>query len=235
MLKILHMIAIRRCAALLLLLTADAWPSAKVNPKDGLTYLWIPPGAYSIGCGPHDGQCFNWEFSPRPEQLRKGFWLGKTEVTQQAYRRVIGRNPSRYRGSDLPVEQIGWNDARHYCESVGMRLPTEVEWEYAARGGNPESRYGELSQIAWFDGNSDDRTHEVGRKKPNSYGLFDVLGNVWEWVSDSYGPDPAKRILRGGSFFNLPRDLRVSNRLWASPDTRHRNMGIRARYGNPTS
>jgi formylglycine-generating enzyme required for sulfatase activity len=108
-----------------------------------------------------------------------------------------------------------------------MRLPTEVEWEYAARGGNPESRYGELSQIAWFDGNSDDRTHEVGRKKPNSYGLFDVLGNVWEWVSDSYGPDPAKRILRGGSFFNLPRDLRVSNRLWASPDTRHRNMGIR--------
>lgn len=79
--------------------------------------------------------------------------------------------------------------------------------------------------IAWYDSNSGDQTHEVGQKRPNAYGLFDMIGNMWEWVNASYGAD--KKILRGGSFYNLPKDLRVSNRLWATPDTRHRNMGIR--------
>ena len=89
-----------------------------------------------------------------------------------------------------------------------------------------ESRYGPIEEIAWLDSNAGDQTHEVAKKRPNGYGLYDVIGNMWEWVQDSYG-DSGKKILKGGSFYNLARDLRVSNRLWATPDTRHRNMGFR--------
>jgi hypothetical protein len=108
-------------------------------------------------------------------------------------------------------------------------LPTETEWEFAARGGSTGARYGAIDAVAWYDANSEDMTHEVGQKAPNAYGLFDMLGNVWEWVEDAYDTSATKtkRILRGGSFYNLSRDLRVSNRLWAAPDTRHRNMGVR--------
>ena len=109
-----------------------------------------------------------------------------------------------------------------------MRLPTEAEWEYAARAGVPASRYGLLDSIAWYDGNSRDQTHKSGTKLPNAFGLYDMLGNVWEWVEDSYQRSGKKmRILRGGSFFNVSRDIRVSSRLWALPDTAHRDMGFR--------
>ncbi len=108
-----------------------------------------------------------------------------------------------------------------------MRLPTEAEWEYAARGGNATARYGPLDAIAWHDGNSGDSSHEVGQKLPNAYGLFDTLGNVWEWVEDSYVGEPKKKILRGDSFYNLPAHVRVSDRLWATPETAHRDMGVR--------
>lgn len=108
-----------------------------------------------------------------------------------------------------------------------MRLPTEAEWEYAARGGTTEARYGVLDFIAWYDANGKDQTHPVAKKEANAFGLYDTLGNVWEWVEDSYSADPKKRILRGGSFYNVARELRVSNRLWAFPDTDHRNMGVR--------
>lgn len=210
---------------------APAFPFAKilkVNQHDGLTYVWVPPGGYMMGCSPGDSECFAWEKPTRQVKIDKGFWIGETEVTQRAYRRVIGKNPSRYRGSDLPVDQLAWDNARTYCETVGLRLPTEVEWEYAARGGTAASRYGSLESVAWYDGNSNDQTHRVATKKPNPFGLFDTLGNVWEWVQDSYERSGKKmRILRGASFYNLARDLRVSNRLWALPETDHRNMGVR--------
>jgi formylglycine-generating enzyme required for sulfatase activity len=201
-------------------------PGAKVNFRDGLTYVWIPPGAFQMGCPRGDAECFDWERPPRQVQIVKGFWMGETEVTQAAYERVTGANPSHYRGANLPVDQVGWTDARQYCESVGMRLPTEAEWEYAARGGSTESRYGPLDRIAWFDGNSDDQTHDVGQKLANGFGLYDAFGNVWEWVEDAWGTDGAK-LLKGAAFFNIARDVRVSNRLWAAPDTRHRDMGFR--------
>lgn len=198
----------------------------KVNKMDGLRYVWIQPGKFTMGCADRAGECFQWELSPRPAEIKQGFWIGETEVTQEAYERVTGKNPSRYRGARRPVDQIGWDDARIYCGQIGMRLPTETEWEFAARGGKAESRYGEIETIAWFDGNADNQTHEVATKQPNAYGLHDAIGNMWEWVQDAYG-DTGKKILRGGSFYNLARDLRVSNRLWATPDTRHRNMGFR--------
>ena len=180
-----------------------------------------------MGCSPGDAQCFRWEAASHQVQIRRGFWIGQTEVTQRAYAAVMGTNPSRYRGLHRPVDQVSWFNARRYCEAVGMRLPTEEEWEYAARGGTAGPRYDLLDSIAWYDANSEDQTHPVAAKQANAFGLYDMLGNAWEWVENTYSVEPAKRILRGGSFYNLARDLRVSNRLWALPETNHRNMGIR--------
>jgi formylglycine-generating enzyme required for sulfatase activity len=217
--------------AVLTLAALTSIPSAravtKVEPRDGLTYVSIPPGASEIGCSAGDAECFAWEPPRHKVTIAKGVWIGQTEVTQQAYSRVTGTNPSRYRGPSLPVDQVSWNNAQRYCAAIGMRLPTEAEWEYAARGGSANSRYGPLESIAWYDGNSQDKTRPAGQKNPNAFGLYDMLGNVWEWVQDSHEANRDMRILRGGSFFNVARDLRVSNRLWALPDTAHRNMGFR--------
>jgi eukaryotic-like serine/threonine-protein kinase len=199
----------------------------KRNPKDALIYVWIPPGTFAMGCSPGDAACFQWEAPSHQVNVERGFWIGQTEVTQKAYSTVTGTNPSRYKGPDLPVEQLSWYNARWYCEAVGMRLPTETEWEYAARGSAKGPWYDSVASIAWYDGNSNDQTHPVAQKKPNLFGLYDMLGNVWEWVEDTYDRDRGKRVLRGGSFYNLARDLRVSNRLWAFPETNHRNMGVR--------
>jgi formylglycine-generating enzyme required for sulfatase activity len=197
----------------------------KVNARDGLTYIWIAPGTFTMGCSSGDAECFDWETPAHKVSVARGFWIGQTEATQRAYQRVIGTNPSRYKGADLPVEQIGWDDARKYCLAAGMRLPTEMEWEYAARGGSAAPRYGPLASIAWTDADSADVTHRVATKAPNAYGLYDTLGNVWEWVENAR--NETQKFLRGGAFVSIPRDLRVSNRLWATPDTRHRDMGIR--------
>jgi formylglycine-generating enzyme required for sulfatase activity len=110
--------------------------------------------------------------------ISRGFWIGQTPVTQEAWKRVMGNNPSSFKGSKLPVENISWDDAKRYGEAVGMRLLTEAEWEYAARAGSTASRYGPLDEIAWYDRNSEKKTHEVGGKQPNDWGLFDMLGNV---------------------------------------------------------
>ncbi len=206
---------------------AQSTPETMRNQKDGLIYVRIPPGTYMMGCSPGDGDCFGWEMAPLRVRIERGFWIGQTEVTQRAYAAVTGTNPSRYKGSDRPADQVSWFNARSYCEALGMRLPSEAEWEYAARAGTEGSRYDGLESIAWYDANSDDQTHEVHQKKPNAFALYDMLGNIWEWVQDAYGENSEKRILRGGSFYNLPRDLRVSNRLWALPETAHRNMGFR--------
>jgi formylglycine-generating enzyme required for sulfatase activity len=216
------------CAAVTVLAVPGcAADPTRVGERDGLTYLWIAPGSYQMGCSDGDVECFNWEFAANEVVIEPGFWIGQTEVTQAAYMAVIGANPSLSVGSALPVERVSWNDARRYCESVGLRLPTEQEWEYAVRGGLSSSRYGSVGNIAWYDANSGDRTHPVAQKEPNRIGLYDTLGNVWEWVEDSYEKDSSKRILRGGSFYNRARELRVSNRLWALPETAHRNMGFR--------
>jgi len=198
----------------------------KVNPRDGLTYQWIPPGSYDTGCLPGDSDCYGLERRREKITIAHGFWIGRTEVTQAAYMRVMNAAPSRYKGGDHPVDSVGRNDATTYCSRIGMRLPTESEWEWAAYGGTPELPKQPLGAYAWYDANSNDSTHPVATKLPNGYGLYDMLGNVWEWVQGA-GRGPGEHILKGGSFYNIARDVRVSGRMSAPPDLRHRDLGFR--------
>jgi formylglycine-generating enzyme required for sulfatase activity len=197
-----------------------------------------------MGCSPGDPDCFDDERPQHTVRITKGFWVGQTEVTQAAYQKVIRSNPSHFKGENLPVEQVSWEEAKRYCRAIGGRLPTEAEWEYAARAGSPGARYGDLDAIAWYPGNSQSRTHEAKTKQPNALGLYDTLGNVWEWVEDWYHPDyyqrlpsPAldppvpvsgeSRVVRGGSWGDVPRVVRVSLRYRNRPEFRYSNIGFR--------
>ncbi len=207
---------------------APAAGETKVNSKDGLTYVWIPPGTFQMGCSPGDSECSGNEKPAHKVTITKGFWMGQTEVTQAAYPRVMGMNPSHFRGERLPVDTVTWQDASTYCTAVGMRLPTEEEWEYAARAGTTAPRYGDLDAVAWYSDNGGLQTHEVRSKQPNAWGLYDMLGNVDEWTADwldedlySQSPtqDPQRvsseqyRAARGGSWSAVPMGVRVSHRF----------------------
>jgi len=213
------------------------------NPRDGLTYVWIPPGMFRMGCSeaPRDTECEDDEKLTHSVTLTKGFWIGQTEVTQAAYQRLMGKNPSGNQGAQLPVETVDHPEASAYCAAAGgLRLPTEAEWEYAARAGSREARYGEINDIAWYSGSGG--AHAVGKKVYNAKGLHDMLGNVWEWTADwyagdFYGKSPASnpsgpetgtyRVLRGGSWSGGIRDVRVSNRGWVVSAYRDLGIGFR--------
>ncbi len=198
----------------------------EVNPKDGLAYVKIPAGRFEFGCSVGDKECYSDEEPPIIIPVAQAFWIGRTEVTQAAFERVTGKNPSFWKRADLPVESVTWNEARSYCAAVGGRLPTEVEWEYAARGGTDGARYGELDQIAWYQANSVHGSHPVKTKAPNAYGLYDMLGNVREWTADWYKVDKT-RMIRGGSRLSDPRNLRVSYRYGNDPQQRSSTIGFR--------
>jgi formylglycine-generating enzyme required for sulfatase activity len=213
--------------------------TTKINFKDELPYVWIQPGAFTMGCSQGDVECDDDE-TPHRVTITKGFWIGQTEVTQAAYERVAGSHRSGFRGVSLPVERIDWEQAASYCKAVGMRLPTEAEWEYAARGGNASARYGALDRIAWSYSGTYDKTHDVGTKQANGYGLYDMLGNVFEWVADWYGdygsspvtdpkgPSSGKgRGLRGGSYLYGPGYARASGRNGNAPIASTTDLGVR--------
>jgi len=213
--------------------------TVRENQKDRLRYVWIPSGAFMMGCSPGDSECYEDERPSHRVQVSKGFWIGQTEVTVGAYKRFAAQTgtaampTNQGEGSDrLPVVNVTWADAQAYCTWAGGRLPTEAEWEYAGRGGSAEARYGPLDEIAWYDANSGYRAHDVGEKRANGFGLFDMLGNVWEWVADWYdkryysgspaadplGPDGGEyRVPRRGSWKFDPRLARVSSRYWDPP------------------
>jgi serine/threonine-protein kinase len=216
--------------------------TVEVNPKDGLKYVWIPPGTFMMGCSPGDSECGSEEKPPHQVTITKGFWLRQTEVTVGAYKRftaatgrrmppephIYGRplNPG-WGAEGMPIVDVTWDDAQAYCRWAGGRLPTEAEWEYAARAGSAEARYGSLDKVAWDSENSGQQMHPVGEKQANGFGLYDMLGNVWEWVKDWYDDkyyrsspshDPAGpasgelHVLRGGSWTNYSRWISVSIR-----------------------
>jgi formylglycine-generating enzyme required for sulfatase activity len=225
-------------------------PRIRENPKDGLKYVWIPPGTFMMGCSPGDRGCNDNETPSHRVAISKGFWMGQTEVTVGAFRRFRSSYgmppPPRFdpgwANDDMPIINVSWDDARDWCRWAGGRLPTEAEWEYAARGGSTEARYGNIDRIAWHRNNSGNRAHVAAGKEANGFGLFDVLGNVWEWVNDWYDdkyyqngptqdpPGPASgqhRVLRGGSWYYSPDLLRVSARTGAYPLALSDNIGFR--------
>ena len=207
---------------------------------------FIPPGVFTVGCSIGDKECDNSSERPRVEKkITNGFCMDQTEVTQMEYENVVGQNLSMESGNDLrPVENVTWDNAKDYCNKLGKRLPTEVEWEYAARGGT-ESKYFWGDEMdgayAWFLENSDGKSHGIAQKMPNGFGLHDMLGNVWEWVMDCNGDyyetsyeDPVKvcaddsmRILRGGAYNNESYALRVSTRFGRSTNYNRGDAGFR--------
>lgn len=214
----------------------------RVSPEDGLKYVWIPPGKFRMGCSPGDSECSEDETPAHEVTITKGFWIGQTPVTQAAYERVMGKNPSHFKGADRPVDSVNWKQAQEYCRKAGGRLPTEAEWEYAARAGSQTARYGELDDVAWHGGNSGRETHPVAQKQPNAWGLYDTLGNVWEWVADWYNDkyyanspqqDPqgpasgTRRVLRGGSWNYFQWFLRAAERYRYGPDDWNYSIGFR--------
>ena len=214
----------------------------RVNFKDGLIYVWVPPGKFMMGCSLGDKECDKDEKPQHEVTITRGFWMGQTPVTQEAYQRLTGANPSYFKGPRLPVERVNWNEAVAYCTAVRMRLPTEAEWEYAARGDSTAARYGNLDEIAWYSVNSGRRTHDVGQKKPNAFGLYDMLGNVYQWTADwsgekyserngtlnPWGPSSGqRRVLRGGAWGGTVKDIRASVRGKDEPAIRYSDLGFR--------
>jgi serine/threonine-protein kinase len=224
----------------------------RINPNDGLKYMWIPPGTFMMGCSPGDTECRGEEKPRHRVTITRGFWLGQTEVTVGAYKRFAGGtgrampetlsfNPG-WSNEQMPIVNVSWDNAQMYCVWAGGRLPTEAEWEYAARGGSTEALYGPLDEVAWYSANSGNQTHPVGQKRANGFGLYEMLGNAEEWVKDWYdggyyqsspSKDPAgpttgqERVLRGGSWFSVPGDVRVSYRGWDNPAAGYISVGLR--------
>jgi formylglycine-generating enzyme required for sulfatase activity len=167
------------------------------EPFTGMEFIWVPGGCYEMGCGNWTSDCYRDE-KPIHEVCVDGFWMGKTEVTQGQWQKVMGENPSEFKkGDNYPVERVSWPEIEKFTLKLSslsnsaneFRLPTEAEWEYACRsGGKPEKYSGgsDLDQVAWYQGNSDRSTHSVATKAPNGLGLFDMTGNVNEWCADTY-------------------------------------------------
>ena len=253
----------------------------KTNPKDGAIYIWIPPGQFNMGCSPGDSDCGSIEKPVHAVIISKGFWMGETTITVGAYKRYSQAAdkpmpPERFGdrrlnaaagNENLPVVGVTRDEVAGYCGWAGMRLPTEAEWEWAARGGTTGARYGDLDEIAWYADNSGNKRIDslnlwktdqknylldllvngngpkpVGKKKPNGYGLYDMLGNVWQWTADWYSekyyqvsekqdpkgpPAGAVGVVRGGSWNAIGVAARASMRAGIAPGMQGDNIGAR--------
>lgn len=212
--------------------------------RTGMEMVLVPPGTFMMGASPGDSEAFSSEFPVHQVTLTQPFYFGRTEVTQAVWLAIMGSNPSFFFNSpSKPVEQVSWNMAQQFCAQTGLRLPTEAEWEYAARGGNASPRYGPLDDIAWWLSNSGNKTNAVGGKLPNPLGLYDTIGNVSEHVEDwwsYYQPgsvtDPlappknpwfGRRMNRGGCWFSAAAGNRVSIRWMQTPELANLHIGFR--------
>jgi formylglycine-generating enzyme required for sulfatase activity len=218
----------------------------------------IPAGKFIMG-SPDSEKDRKADEGPQHEvTISKPFYLGVFEVTQEQYEQIIGKNPSNFKGSDNPVESVSWEDATAFCKMLSdktgrtVRLPTEAEWEYACRAGTRTAHFcgddaSKLGDFAWFNQNSERKTHPVGQRKPNAFGLYDMHGNVWEWCGDWYadsyanaknqdptGPDSGtQRVLRGGCWYYIPRGCRSAHRGGLTPDGRNYSIGFRVAVDLP--
>ena len=216
------------------------------SPENGITWVHICGGTFTMGSAKNDPQALN-EEKPTHRVTVSEFWIGKTEITNEQYRSFRSDHQGE---AKLPATYVSWDEAKATCEHFGGRLPTEAEWEYAARAdsktawsvGDDEKL---LEDYAWYDKNSGNVPHPVGTKKADSWGLYDMSGNVWEWAADWYraysgaaqidtgGPATGTyHVSRGGAFEDPPRLLRSAVRLRNDPSYRARFIGFRCARGS---
>ena len=236
--------------------TMPAWTNTL-----GMEFVWMRTGKFRMG-SPDGEKGRRKDEIQHPVQLGAGYWLGKYEVTRAEWRQVVGSVPPAppHCRKDCPVASVSWEDAQEFIRKLHgresrlgarYRLPTEAEWEYAARAGTTGARYGELDKIAWYAGNTGGKLSAVGRKRANAWGLHDMLGNVAEWTADWYGTyrtyngfaavDPAGprkgslRVYRGGSYNEVGEGVRAAARRSGSPRTRDAALGFRLVMSVPWS
>jgi formylglycine-generating enzyme required for sulfatase activity len=229
------------------------FPGTMTNPLVG-NFILVKGGTFNMGCTQQSDICDDDERPPHSVTL-KGYYIGQTEVTQAQWRAVTGDNPAKFNDcEECPVEQVSWDDVQEFlrllnrrCGGTPFRLPTEAEWEYAARGGHLSQQFShagsdDLEEIAWYKHNAEKRTHPVKTKKPNELGLYDMNGNVWEWCGDWFDDYPAKtevicnpkgpsegraRVGRGGSWGVDIASCRLVNRGRYAPHSKGPNLGFR--------
>ncbi len=210
-------------------------PAEMVGIPGGEFTAGLDPNIALAECQKYYKNCKNgaWAMNAGPHQASvNSFFIDKYEVTQAEYERVMRSNPSKFKGSNLPVESVTWVEADTYCKRVGKRLPTELEWEKAAKGGS-DSIYswgddGDMADVyAWYKNNSEGKTHPVGEKSPNGYGVYDMAGNVWEWTSSFYDKSGKHKVLRGGSWYADPNATRPAYRGTGIPGWRDSDIGLR--------
>jgi formylglycine-generating enzyme required for sulfatase activity len=209
----------------------------------------IPSGSFMMGTSATDHEWLNRSRPIHSVTLKHDFWMGKYPVTQSQWGAVIGNNLSNFKnaGADAPVEMVSWEDVQHFISRLNdmqhewtFRLPTEAEWEYACRAGTEGEAYGPLDAIAWYNGNSGGTPHPVGLKQSNAFGLYDMIGNVWQWCQDNDGdypsaavqdpqgpPSGARRIYRGGGWNSGAIACRSAIRSSYSPMYRFSSLGFR--------
>ncbi len=228
---------------------------------DGIEFIWCPPGSFMMGCAPGDTVGSEREVPQHQVTFAHGFWISKYEVTQDQWAAVMGEMPAHFHGcrygqtGNRPIEQVSWHEIQGCIEllnaarpGMNYRLPSEAEWEYACRAGTTTAytwggtySAAELDKCAWYDANSGDSTHDAGTRQPNAWGIYDMYGNVWEWVQDTghqnYNGAPADgsaweepgattRVARGGSFYN-GTGCRSAFRAFMGPEGFYGDYGFR--------
>ena len=233
---------------------AQSTPSANIptSKKIGdFDMVYVKGGTFTMGATAEQGSDAQSDEKPTHSVTVSDFYIGRYEVTQAQWKAVMGSNPSYFKGDNLPVEWVSWDDIQEFIKKLNaktgkrFRLPTEAEWEYAARGGNKSKGYkysgsNSVYDVAWYYSNSDNKTHPVGQKRPNELGIYDMSGNVFEWCQDwdgNYssssqtnpsGPSSGTfRVLRGGCWVDYSSYSRVSYRLSLTPGSRKNGSGFR--------
>jgi formylglycine-generating enzyme required for sulfatase activity len=226
-------------------------PATKII--NGIECVLVKAGTFTMGSPASESDRSGDETQHRVT-ITKDFYISKYPVTQAQYQRIMGTNPSSFKGDNLPVENVTWFNADDFCRKVGGRLPTEAEWEFAARGGNNSKGYiysgsNNLNAVGWFYDNSGSsgnrKTQPVGQKSPNELGIYDMSGNVWEWCSNWYGSYPSgavtdpmgpssgsNRVRRVGGWFGGAEYCRVAFRIGLSPSFSHSDLGFRVAFNS---
>jgi formylglycine-generating enzyme required for sulfatase activity len=244
--------------------TEDSYVQAEVSSSElyeiftshstDMEFIHIPAGEFNMGSNPEDKDSSGYKSLAHKVKIRNPFYMGRSPVTQKQWKRIMGNNPSHFKGDSHPVEMVSWNQVQEFVRRLNQkegtdkyRLPSEAEWEYACRAGTQTKYYfgdseSKLNEYAWYAENSGSKTHSIGQKKPNSWGLYDTHGSVWEWVQDiwhenfNYSPsdgsvwkdgDSLDRVSRGGSWFCNAELCRSASRFKRGSESRFSNLGFR--------